>query len=149
MSTQCVRSMVQFGNMLVCSILLITLLGLVSCFPIPGTSSRTPQMSGRVIDMETRRPIAGAQVALRDAPKLRSSVTDRSGRFLLKESRNVYLYQAVHTDTGMLRSLDSDLAITCHGYHSKEIDPRRHAVLVDSSAHPRIELRDILLRPLK
>jgi len=120
------------------------------CLPTPGTSPRTPEISGRVLDATTRKPVAGAIVALHEAPQLRSAITDSDGRFSLNESRNFHLFAFIgHGGTiDMLSSLGDDIDISHPAYRSHRIDPWRHAARRNESRHHDfVEAKDILLRP--
>lgn len=62
---------------------------LTGCLPIPHTTERTPEISGRVLDAQTHSPIQRAKIFLVQKPH-HTTLTDASGRFRLKETRNFH-----------------------------------------------------------
>ncbi|HUW59854.1 MAG TPA: carboxypeptidase-like regulatory domain-containing protein [Candidatus Bathyarchaeia archaeon] len=73
--------------------LLIILSGCLMPVPVPGADVVSPEISGRVIDGETKMAVAGAKVAvLRKGREWRPvTVTDNEGRFHLPKDRRYYL----------------------------------------------------------
>lgn len=70
---------------------LILALGLMTgCLPLPHTTLRSPEVSGRVIDAHTHAPIRGVKVFLTEHPEILCK-TDSAGQFLLKATRNFHL----------------------------------------------------------
>lgn len=60
------------------------------CIPAPHTTTRSPEVRGRVLDARTHDPIQGARVFLTDHPQV-ACETDSSGGFWLKETHNFHL----------------------------------------------------------
>src|SRR5437773_1386472 len=60
------------------------------CIPIPHTSTRFPQMDGRVVDINSHRPVAGATVALHDHPQSYVK-TDAQGQFQVPRQKNFHV----------------------------------------------------------
>lgn len=120
------------------------------CVPAPGTSPRTPQMSGRVLSATTRKPVSGATVSLHEAPKLRSTTTDSNGHFSLNESRNFHWFVFIgHGGSiDVLSPLGDDIDISHPAFRAKRINPWQHAARrSELSGHDMVELEDILLHP--
>ena len=122
------------------------------CVVAPGTSGRTPQISGRVLSATTHKPVAGANVALHDAPRLRSTTTDTGGRFLLSESRNYHLFVFLGIcgpEYNLLSSPGHDIDISHPAYIARSINPWEHArrKSPDITAHHFAEVNDIFLIP--
>src|SRR5258705_4014827 len=79
-----------------CFFLCISALGFAGCAPIPFRDARTYAVTGRVIDENSKAPLADAQIAFLDyerrplnRPK---GSTDGSGRFDLPRSYNYYAF---------------------------------------------------------
>ena len=58
--------------------------------PIPHTTERTPKIIGRTLDLQTRRPIAGASVQLANLPK-QAALTGSDGHFILNATHYFHL----------------------------------------------------------
>jgi hypothetical protein len=59
--------------------------------PWPHRSVRSPEASGRVIDVVSHQPVSGAQVFAEGRPET-TITTDRSGSFHLPARRNFHLF---------------------------------------------------------
>jgi hypothetical protein len=59
--------------------------------PYIQTTQRSPEITGRVLDPHTLAPVAGARVCLHQHPST-SCLSDNSGEFRLKETRNIHLF---------------------------------------------------------
>ena len=59
-------------------------------WPVPTTSQRSPEISGRVVDATTQQPIQGALIALHDDTNINAH-TDAFGTYRLHATRNVHL----------------------------------------------------------
>jgi hypothetical protein len=67
---------------------------LAGCLPIPHTTPRSNEFSGRVLDAETHLPIAGVSVSLNQSPH-HTIYTDSNGYFRMKAQENFHwLYVA-------------------------------------------------------
>jgi hypothetical protein len=129
---------------------LVAAASISGCIVAPGTSTRTAQMSGRVLSAATRQPIPGARVALHEAPRLRAATTDSQGRFSLAESRNFHLFLFLGIcgpDYDILPAIRDEIDVSHPGYSPQRIDAWRHAARKTLEPVPVIELKDILLRP--
>ena len=122
------------------------------CALAPGTSTRTSQISGRVLNAATREPVSGALVVWHDAPKLRRGTTDSSGHFLLKESRNFHLFIFLGIcgpNYDMLPYVGPELDITHPAFQGRQFNPYDHHLRRGeiSEEYYFVESQDILLRP--
>jgi len=131
-----------------CAAVSITLSG---CIIFPGTSQRTPELTGRVIDARTHHPVAAANIALHDAPKLRSTTTDANGRFRLAPTHNFHIVTYIGMCGGpapILRDLSASLDVSHPDYGSRTIIWFEHKYTTSSSeGHQVFRFRDILLQP--
>ena len=122
------------------------------CVLAPGTSSRTSQISGRVLNAATHIPVSGALVVWHDMPKLRHATTDMSGRFVLKGSRNFHLFVWLGIcgpDYNMLSHVGPELDITHPAFQGRRFNPYDHNAHrgETSEGHYFVESQDILLCP--
>ena len=125
---------------------------LFGCVPAPAITQRSPQISGRVLNAATRKPVSGALVALHDAPRLRRATTDQSGHFLLKESWGFRLWMILGicgSDGEMLGTIDDLIDITHPAFHAERIYPHDHRSRSGElfRGHYFEEMKDIFLRP--
>lgn len=71
--------------------LLFSILSLYTgCIPDPHTSTRSPEIDGRVLDAHTHAPIEGAKIFFPDHPDV-SCKSDAAGYFRLKPTHNFHL----------------------------------------------------------
>ena len=120
------------------------------CIFAPGTSPRTPNMSGRVLSATTRKPISGASVSLHEAPRLRATTTDGSGQFFITESRNFHFFVFLGScgpDYNVLPYIRDDIDVSHPDYTPQQIKPCEHAAHKYSDVATSVKLRDILLHP--
>ena len=68
---------------------ILFLVFLTGCLPIPHTTTRSPEIHGRVLDANTRESVKGAKVFLTEHTRV-SAVTDSSGYFRIKRTRKFH-----------------------------------------------------------
>jgi hypothetical protein len=81
--------MKHLTKILNCSACILILGLLTGCVPIPHTTLRSPEVSGRVLDARTRAAIQGAKVFLVQSPH-HTTYTDTNGHFHMKATRNFH-----------------------------------------------------------
>jgi hypothetical protein len=59
--------------------------------PAPSVDERSPAVSGRVVDANTKQPIKGATVALQEHPSYNAR-TDKAGIYRIRARHNVQLF---------------------------------------------------------
>ena len=132
---------------------LLAISSLTGCVISPGVTKRTPTVVGRGLDSRTSAPVAQATVALHDAPSLRYTQTDASGRFLLPKSSNFHFFELIGFCAGgpldVLDDLSPDIDISHPDYSSARINPRIHVLGRDINSGDSILIKDIRLKRLR
>jgi hypothetical protein len=132
-------------------ILILVLMTLTGCIPLPHTSERFPAMRGHIVDAVTGQPISGAVVAVHDHPNTIAK-TDASGAFHFSKHRNYHLGVTIGIcgTSWPAGSELSDLLDVVHpAYESRRVDASEQII---PSSPPYdydkpYELRDISLTP--
>ena len=120
------------------------------CIPIPHTTTRFPQMDGRVVDANSHTPIASATVAIHDHS--RSYVkTDAQGRFHIPRQKNFSFGYDLNfvcgpDDIGGNKYYSSDIDVSATNYVTQKVSAPRHFTSCDTNTGALI-LKDILLEP--
>lgn len=86
---------------------------LCGCIIFPYTTPRSAEVTGRVLDANTRLPIKGADVYLIEEPH-HTTHTDANGYFRLKATHNFHLIYA--GDGCWPNNKTGDVQISCTGY---------------------------------
>ena len=120
--------------------------------PVPHTSIRAAQISGRVVDGITRQPLPGVQIILEDDEAL-STKTDAGGNFVLHGKKNFHIAKMI----GVCAELDLPegkhylpiIEVTNAGYLVAYVNAGQHAARDNTTNDPaHLKLRDIPLMPI-
>ena len=121
--------------------------GLSGCiWPVPHTSQRSPEVSGRVLDATTQAPIAKAKVALHDCPSV-TTATDNSGSFVLRATHNFHYASRMGmcwTDLPEGKQYGPSIEVSHPRYVAAQIDSWRYQKS-DSTNYSIFRLKDVLL----
>ncbi|HXD00167.1 MAG TPA: hypothetical protein VN048_12560 [Verrucomicrobiae bacterium] len=109
---------------------------LTGCLPIPHTTDRSGEVTGRVVDAHTREPIQGAEIFLVEKPH-HPTYTDTNGHFDMKATRNFHWAYAP-PEGDWPQGKGDIITVSYPNYLPKDISPN----MVGS-----IDVGDILLNP--
>ena len=132
-------------------LVLVSCLCFVGCVEGPSTDTRSPEISGRVLDSKSQQPLQGVRVSLHDHPDI-SSTSEPSGQFVLRGTKNFHLFTLLgicSTSFPEGKYYHDTLDITHAGYipvqiHAREFLPPD----ATNSAAAHLTLRDVLLTPI-
>jgi hypothetical protein len=105
-------------------ILVLTSLALSGCLAVPHLNQRSPEMSGRVLDITTAQPIADARVEFVEFPAF-AVISDEKGEFHISATYKPELFVplAAHPHAlDMFSRIPPRLRITKEGYYPREVD---------------------------
>ena len=134
--------------------LCVSALGFAGCVPLPFRDARTYAVTGRVIDADSKAPLADARIAFLDYERLSlnrpKGSTDGSGRFDLPRSYNYYAFAFfVHDIEGWpLGRWGHFLRFSLPGYQPLTLDLEDAAHergIFNDNDHRKIRLGDIPL----
>lgn len=113
-------------NIIIRSISLLATFCLSCCViaPLPFTSDKSPQFKGKVVDSNSRRPIAGAKIWT-EGNERRKVMSDQPGEFLLNPSKNLHLILYLNPSFGFglpQGSYTNILKIEAKGYKPLVLD---------------------------
>lgn len=131
-------------------VVLFSCVCLFGCVKGPSTDERSPQVTGRVLDSRTMKPLQGARISLNHHPAIATS-TDASGNFVLRGTKNVHLFTLMgicSTSFPSGKYYGDDLDISRAGYIPVHIRAREYlAPGFTNVAASTLTLRNIVLMP--
>jgi hypothetical protein len=104
--------------------LILASLALSGCLAIPHLNQRSPEISGRVLDIATAQPIADARIEFIEFPAL-AFLSDEKGEFHISASYKPELFVPITAPPHALdlfASIAPRLRITKEGYDLREVD---------------------------
>ena len=78
-------------NLFTATVLLIAMCMFPGCIIYPHTSEKSPNRSGKILDISSRDPVAGAKIFITGHPS-NSCRTDQEGNFFLRSTHNFHLF---------------------------------------------------------
>jgi hypothetical protein len=124
---------------------------LAGCIEGPSTDTRSPEVSGRIVDAKSQQPLRGVSITLHDHPAI-ATTSDATGLFVLRGTKNFHLFTLLgicSTSFPEGKYYHDTLDFTNAGYLPLSISARQYlpaGITNADSGH--LTLRDIQLTPI-
>jgi hypothetical protein len=132
-------------------VLLASCLCFTGCIEGPSTDTRSPEISGQVLDSKSQQPLQGVRISLHDHPSI-AATSDTSGQFVLRGTKNFHLVTLLgicSTSFPEGKYYHDTLDITNADYAPLQIHAREFLPPdATNSASTHLTLRDISLTPI-